>query len=286
MSNWDGVVDSSGVTATAFIAGVFQAAGRQPDPNKLEAVSRRIMEDADHLTALDLVAMFDTHNRLSRSVGAFFESHDLLVTPTLGQLPAPHGMLDYNDPRHSVRSWTSSMFEYGPFTALFNITGQPAISLPVGMSTSGLPIGVQLVAPFGREDVLFRVAGHLERAMPWKHRRPAHFVGHALAGGLPAVAHGGGGEWPGDCSLSASASASAVQAACSALGSGRGRLIVIDGPAGVGKTLLMSAAAEAAAAAGAEVARTRGGELEQDLGVGHRDRPGRHAARPSLLGGA
>ena len=88
----------------------------------------------------------------------------------------------------------SSLFEYGPLTALFNITGQPAISLPLGMSMSGLPIGVQLVAPFAREDELFRVAGHLERAMPWKHRRPPHFVGNALAGTLPAVADGRGGE--------------------------------------------------------------------------------------------
>jgi amidase len=143
--DWDGVVDSAAVTAIAFIAGVFQAAGRQPDPNKLEAVSTRLMEDANHLGALTLTAMFDTQNRLSRSVGAFFESRDLLVTPTLGQLPAPHGILDYNDPRHSVRSWMSSLFEYGPFTALFNITGQPAISLPLGMSISGLPIGVQLL---------------------------------------------------------------------------------------------------------------------------------------------
>ena len=107
-------------------------------------------------------------------------------------------MLDYNDPRHSVRGWMSSIFEYGPFTALFNITGQPAISLPLGMSRSGLPIGVQLVARFGREDVLLRVAGYLERAMPWKHRRPAHFVGNPLAGTLSAAADGRGGEW-GDC---------------------------------------------------------------------------------------
>jgi len=193
--DWDGFVDSMAVTAIASTAGAFQAAGRRPDPSKLEAVSRRIMEDADHLSALDLIAMFDTHNRLSRSVGVFFESYDLLVTPTLGQLPGPHGVLDYNDPRHSVRSWTCALFEYGPFTAVFNVTGQPAISLPVGMSASGLPIGVQLVAPFGREDVLFRVAGQLERAMPWEHRRPPYFVGHALAGTLPAAADGRGGEW-------------------------------------------------------------------------------------------
>lgn len=193
--DWDGVVESAAVTATATVAGAFQAAGRQPDPNQLEAVSRRIMGDARHLSALDLTAMFDTHNRLSRSVGAFFESYDLLVTPTLGQLPAPHGVLDYNDSRHSVRGWITSLFEYGPFTALFNITGQPAISLPLGMSERGLPIGVQIVAPFGREDVLFRIAGHLERAMPWEQRRPPHFVGTALAATLPGAEDVTSGQW-------------------------------------------------------------------------------------------
>lgn len=195
--DWDGVVDSAAVSATASIAGAFQAVGRQPDPDKLEAVSRRIMDDARELSALDLIAMFDTQNRLSRSVGTFFESYDLLVTPSLAQLPAPHGMLDYDDPRHSVRGWISRLFEYGPFTALFNLTGQPAISLPLGMSASALPIGVQLVAPFGREDVLFRVAGHLERAVPWKHRRPPHFIGGTLAATLPAREDVPGGEWGG-----------------------------------------------------------------------------------------
>jgi amidase len=53
------------------------------------------------------------------------------------------------------------MFDYGPFTAPFNIGGQPAISLPLGHSRAGLPIGVQLVAPYGREDLLLRVAGAL-----------------------------------------------------------------------------------------------------------------------------
>ena len=60
---------------------------------------------------------------------------------------------------------------------MFNVSGQPAISLPLGHSASGLPIGVQLVAPYGREDLLFRIAAHLEQAMPWKDRIPLIFVG-------------------------------------------------------------------------------------------------------------
>jgi amidase len=63
------------------------------------------------------------------------------------------------------------------YTAPFNITGQPAISLPLHWSESGLPVGVQLVAGYGREDVLFRVAAQLEEAAPWSDRRPAVWAG-------------------------------------------------------------------------------------------------------------
>ena len=59
-----------------------------------------------------------------------------------------------------------------PFTPVFNATGQPAVSLPLHHSAAGLPIGVQLVAPYGREDVLIRVAAQLEQAAPWDERRP------------------------------------------------------------------------------------------------------------------
>ena len=61
----------------------------------------------------------------------------------------------------------------GAFTALFNATGQPAISLPLHWTDDGLPVGVQLVAPFGREDLLIRVAAQLERRAPWADRTPA-----------------------------------------------------------------------------------------------------------------
>ena len=64
----------------------------------------------------------------------------------------------------------------GAFTAIFNSTGQPAISLPLHWNDEGLPIGIQLAAPFGREDLLIQVAAQLERAQPWADRRPPVFA--------------------------------------------------------------------------------------------------------------
>jgi len=174
--DWDDVLHGS-LGAIVATAAPFLLAPRSPDPSKLEAVSRRVLEEAAGLSALDLVAVFDAQNRVTRSVGAFFSGYDLLVTPTLGQLPAPHGTLQYDDPDHTVRSWLECLFDYGPFTVVFNISGQPALSLPLAQSESGLPIGVQLVARSGREDLLLQVARQLEQAMPWRRRTPGAWVG-------------------------------------------------------------------------------------------------------------
>jgi amidase len=174
--DWDAVMQGA-VAELAALAAPFLTAPRPPDPSSLEAVSRRILKEVKDLSALELMAGLDAQNRVTRSVGAFFTAYDLLVTPTLGQLPAPHGTLRYDDPDHTMTSWLRSIFDYGPFTVVFNISGQPAISLPLGYSSGGLPIGVQLVAAYGREDLLFRIAAQLERVMPWNHRSPGVFVG-------------------------------------------------------------------------------------------------------------
>ncbi len=128
------------------------------------------------------MAGFDAQNAVTRAVGGFFLAHDLLVTPAMARLPAPHGILRHDDPGHTIATWMASLFDLGPFTVAFNVAGQPAVSLPLGQSQDGLPIGVQLVAPFGREDLLLRVAAQLEQALPWRERRPALHVTRTEAG--------------------------------------------------------------------------------------------------------
>ena len=93
------------------------------------------------------------------------DGFDLLVTPTVGAPPPEIGWMTGPDEGKRIAS-------YIPYTAQFNVTGQPAVSLPLHWTAEGLPVGVQVVAEFGREDVLVRVASALEQAAPWADRRP------------------------------------------------------------------------------------------------------------------
>jgi amidase len=99
---------------------------------------------------------------------------DLLLTPTLGEPPLPHGTFDCTPENPLGGFFRAAAFV--PFTAQFNVSGQPGINLPLHWNDEGLPIGVQLVAAFGREDLLLQVAAQLEQAQPWADRRPPAFA--------------------------------------------------------------------------------------------------------------
>lgn len=92
---------------------------------------------------------------------------DILLTPTIGTTPPLLGWI--SDPTAEPGNHVRTVMQ---FTAQFNITGQPAVSLPMHVSADGLPVGIQLVAAFGREDLLIRVASQCESAAPWAHLAP------------------------------------------------------------------------------------------------------------------
>jgi amidase len=127
------------------------------------------------VTAVQYLEALDGLQSWSRGVAAWWEDHDVLVLPTMPVLPTPLGAFDAtpDDPLAGMVLSTTVVL----YTAPFNITGQPAISLPLHWTEDGLPIGVQLVAAFGREDRLLRVAAQLEAAAPWADRRPPVFAG-------------------------------------------------------------------------------------------------------------
>jgi amidase len=105
----------------------------------------------------------------ARRMADWWNDHDLLVTPTVGAPPPELGWFTAaGEAREGAR-----IASFIPYTAQFNMTGQPAISVPLHWTPSGLPVGVQLVAPYGREDMLIQVASLLEQAAPWAERRPS-----------------------------------------------------------------------------------------------------------------
>ena len=121
----------------------------------------------DELLATTIAWMSDYEKR----VVAWWNDHDLLVTPTLPEPPPKLGDLTGTPENPLAGALRGGMI--AAFTPPFNTTGQPAISLPLHTSEAGLPIGVQLVAAPGREDLLIRVASQLEQAKPWSDSRPA-----------------------------------------------------------------------------------------------------------------
>ena len=106
----------------------------------------------------------------SRAAIVATDDVDAVLTPTLAQLPAPIGWFrEAGDPRAEF----DRMIGWTPFTAVYNSSGQPAVSVPLGQSSEGLPIGVQLVGRPADEVTLLRLSAQLESAAPWRDRHPA-----------------------------------------------------------------------------------------------------------------
>ena len=107
---------------------------------------------------------------LARQIARWQQPYDAWITPVLARPPMEIGALDLEET--DVMKGLAPIVDYLPFTAMQNVTGQPAISLPLTWSKSGLPIGVQFVGRFGEEHLLLQLAAQIERAEPWSKKRP------------------------------------------------------------------------------------------------------------------
>ncbi len=154
------------------IAGASQMLGLTPSPDNLEAATWACYQHGASLKLLDLEMADVLANMVCRTVAPFFTEYDLLITPVLADPPLPLGFLNQNAPVPNAKAYYDFLFGKVPFTALANLTGQPAISLPLHQTPAGLPVGVHVVAPWGDEATLFNIAGQLEQAAPWHQRRP------------------------------------------------------------------------------------------------------------------
>ena len=156
-----------------MIDGIGGAMGRTPSTENLEWVTWSLLQHGRELKAVDLVGAQMLFNGLSRQVGTFFEDYDMILTPTVSQPPFKSGELNQNEEgMDAFEFMDKGTFSFCHTGAIFNATGHPAMSVPLYWSDENLPIGVQFVGSPADESRLFQLAGQLERARPWKDRRP------------------------------------------------------------------------------------------------------------------
>ncbi|AUH50046.1 amidase [Chromobacterium sp. ATCC 53434] len=180
--SWDSFVDASSVLWAANIAAwiddMAAATGRRIDLSTLEPQTLAVYRTGREIRGVEIVRALDLRNAVTRGVAAFFSRYDLLLTPTLPELAPPLGSYAVGAETMDGHQWTERVIGGSPFTPVFNAAGVPAMSVPLFQDPpSGLPVGMQFVAPAGREDALFRMAGQLERSLPWAGRRPALWTG-------------------------------------------------------------------------------------------------------------
>ena len=157
---------------TAVNLASHPTAGRAAREDEVERITWLSAKMAEQVTGADYVRATQTMHRLGRQMAAFHSDYDILLTPGLATGTAVKlGWLDMT--MDDVDEYWRRVFHFSPFTVWFNITGQPAIMLPIGTNADGVPVAVQAVAPYGDEATLFRFSAQLEAARPWFDRKPA-----------------------------------------------------------------------------------------------------------------
>lgn len=148
-----------------FLDQVAQARGRPIAPGDVEPVVWSAYQHARALKAGDYLQAINALHRLGRRMATFHQRYDLLLTPTLAEPPPPLGRYAMDNPDFlDYRLGPTGLWRYSPFAPLANATGAPAISLPAGRSSTGLPVGAMLAAPHGQDALLLRVAAQWEAA--------------------------------------------------------------------------------------------------------------------------
>lgn len=154
-------------------------AGRAPRENEVERITWLTAKLGETIAAPDYVRATQAAHRLGRQMAEFHRTWDVLLTPGLSSAAVKLGWLDMM--MDDVHEYWRRVFAFSPFTVWFNITGQPALMLPLGQDRAGMPLAVQLVGRFGDEATLLRLGAQLEVARPWFARKPAAALDEATA---------------------------------------------------------------------------------------------------------
>lgn len=145
---------------------------RPLDAAHLQSTTLAVYRRGKQLDAAALVSALTVYDQVTRAIGRFLARYDVLVTPTCAITPEPIGTHNPNRPGLDIDDVFADLAPKETFSALFNGTGSPALSLPLGQNKTGLPIGIQFVAAFGREELLLRLGRVLEQEIGWHDQRP------------------------------------------------------------------------------------------------------------------
>ena len=169
-------LEFAGAAVRQMIAAGRAETGRPANHDTLEATTLKILEYAESRSAAQFVESFDLMHRTSRILGEFFTACDVWLSPIMAFPPPALGVLNADDASLSAFEWMFKVVTASPYVAMFNQSGQPALSIPLYWNSQGLPIGTQLAGRLGDEETLFSLSGQLERARPWSQRRPGVHV--------------------------------------------------------------------------------------------------------------
>jgi amidase len=147
-----------------------QFVGRDPLPHELEALTWACIEVGKRTNAIDYERARRALTAATRDMAEICRDFDVLLLPSTALCAVPTGSIDGRTRNFTLERWNEDSYRFAPFTELFNVTGQPAISLPLAQSREGLPIGVQLAAPLGEDAAVLNLAAWLEQELPWKSR--------------------------------------------------------------------------------------------------------------------
>ncbi|HZF41662.1 MAG TPA: amidase [Blastocatellia bacterium] len=144
--------------------------GRPVTDQDVEPVTWAMAQNGRNISSVAYSSAIATLHQIGFTMAKFQQAHDVILNPTLGKPPAPLGVLSLSPT--DMRTFMKEITEFSPFTAVYNVTGQPSMSAPLHWTPDGLPVGVMFSARFGDEATLFRLAAQLEKAKPWAGQRP------------------------------------------------------------------------------------------------------------------
>lgn len=168
----DQVFTIIGASTQNYVDLLGRMRGAPVQPEELEIRTRIILRDKGGVSGAQYAAAVEWIHALGRQLALFMQDYDLILSPTLTREPVPIGELDLRDASLSLDELIEHFHSYSPFTALFNASGQPAMSVPLYWSAQGLPIGAHFAGRFGEEVTLLALAAQLEQAQPWRQRVP------------------------------------------------------------------------------------------------------------------